>query len=241
MTELALVGIGTGNPEHVTLEALRVLSEADLILIPRKAGKEDLAELRHAILSHLPRIPPVAEFDLPVRDPSIPDYTARVEAWHDAIAEVWRDAMGHATKVALMIWGDPSLYDSSLRIAARLDVAVRVVAGITSVQALCAAHAMPLNTVGGPITITTGRRLRDHGWPEGAETVVVMLDAGTAFTTLTGPYHIAWTAFAGMPEEISVAGPLDEVAPRIQSLRAEARARHGWIMDIYRLRRLPAD
>ena len=49
--ELLLIGIGTGAPGHVTLEAAAALREAALVLVPRKGtGKEDLAHLRHAIL-----------------------------------------------------------------------------------------------------------------------------------------------------------------------------------------------
>lgn len=248
MIDLSLVGIGTGNPEHLTLQAVRALSEADVILIPRKGdGKEDLADLRHAILAALPQPPRTVAFDLPQRDPAIPDYVTRVDRWHDAIATCWNDALRTALptgagKAALMIWGDPSLYDSSLRIADRVmairPMTLRVVAGITSVQALCAAHAMPLNAVGAPVTITTGRDLRENGWTGGGTTLVVMLDGDCAFTTLPPEgIHIAWTAFAGMPQEVSISGPLAEAGPRILTARAEARARHGWIMDTYRLRR----
>ncbi len=34
---------------------------------------------------------------------------------------------------------------------------------------MTAAHAIPLNDVNAPVTITTGRRLREEGWPEGAD------------------------------------------------------------------------
>lgn len=245
MTTLSLIGIGTGNPEHLTLQAIREINAADLVLIPRKGeGKADLAELRRAILREVLTNPAtrVVEFDLPVRDETVPDYRERVDAWHDAIARVWQAAMGHPrpARVALLVWGDPSLYDSTLRIASRLDPLpqVQVIPGITSLQALTAAHAIPLNTIGGPVTITTGRLLRDHGWPDGAETVAVMLDAGGAFTALDPQgLTIWWGAYVGMVEEITLAGPLAEVAEQILATRAEARARHGWIMDIYILRR----
>lgn len=243
--ELVLVGIGSGNPDHLTQQAIRALNGADLLLIPQKgAGKEDLAALRlsiarQVITNHLTRIVP---FDLPVRDPAIADYTERVERWHDAIADRWMETILHhfpARRVALMVWGDPALYDSTLRIAARLPgVRVSVVPGITSIQALCAAHAMPLNSIGGPVTITTGRRLRAEGWPAGAETVVVMLDGTCAFETLPPEgLEIWWAAYAGMAEEIIDAGPLAVAGPRIQATRAAARAAHGWIMDIYLLRK----
>lgn len=147
-----------------------------------------------------------------------------------------------ARKVALLVWGDPSLYDSTLRIAARLDPMpeVRVVAGITSIQALTAAHAIPLNTLNAPVTISTGRRLRDRGWPEGCETLVVMLDGDCTFQNLDGDaYDIWWGAYLGMPEQILENGRLADVSDRIVHRRAEARADHGWIMDTYLLRKLP--
>jgi precorrin-6A synthase len=142
--------------------------------------------------------------------------------------------------VALLVWGDPGLYDSTLRIAARLDPAPRlqVVPGVTALQALTAAHAIPFNTVNGAVTVTTGRRLRDHGWPEGAETLVVMLDGECSFQALDpAGLWIWWGGFLGMAEQVLESGPLAEAGPRIVETRAAARARHGWIMDTYLLRR----
>jgi precorrin-6A synthase len=40
-----------------------------------------------------------------------------------------------------------------------------------------------------------------------------------------------------MREQIIEAGPLTVAGPRIMARRAGARAAHGWIMDIYMLRR----
>lgn len=247
MKTLTLVGIGTGNPDHLTGEAIRALNNADVIAIPRKgAGKEDLAALRRSLCSAVLTNPAtrVVEFDLPVRDEGIADYVARVEAWHDAIARVWADAVAQVlpprAHVALMVWGDPSLYDSTLRIARRLVPApdVRVVPGITSLQALTAAHAIPLNPLAGPVTITTGRRMRDHGWPVDATRVAVMLDADCAFRALDPDgLTIWWGAYVGMAEQALLTGDLSATAPAIERLRADLRARHGWIMDIYLLER----
>lgn len=245
MSELWLIGIGTGNPDHVTLEGRRAIGQADLILIPRKgADKSDLADLRRRIVAGIldDGVGSIAEFDMPVRDPDLP-YLDRVERWHDAIAEIWAQTMAAAPgaeRIALLVWGDPSLYDSTLRIAGRLKPAptVRVVPGITALQALTAAHAIPLNTIGGAVTITTGRRLRDHGWPAGAETLAVMLDGDCAFQTLPKKdFDIWWGAYLGMAEQIVCAGRLSDVADRIVDMRAAARVRHGWIMDTYLLRR----
>jgi precorrin-6A synthase len=246
MFDLTLVGIGTGNPDHLTRQAIAALNAADLILIPRKGvSKADLADLRLAICADVVTNPAtrLVEFDLPVRDAGNPDYLAGVDDWHDAIAQSWLDAVasaGSAKRVALLVWGDPSLYDSTLRIAARLKPApkVTIIPGITSMQALCAAHAIPLNDIGAPVLVTTGRQLRDHGWPAGVETLVVMLDGECAFQRLDpAGVMIWWAGYVGMREQILFAGLLATVGQQIVAARAEARARHGWIMDIYLLRR----
>ncbi|RSV50624.1 precorrin-6A synthase (deacetylating) [Sphingomonas sp. ABOLD] len=244
MIVLQLIGIGTGNPAHLTGEAIAALNAADLILVPRKENAPDLADLREAICAAvLTRPVPIIAFDMPVRAGE--DYVQAVHAWHDAIAGAWRAAaathLPRGGKVALLVWGDPSLYDSTLRIAARLpDVSFRMVPGITSVQALTAAHAIPLNPLAGAVTITTGRLLRSHGWPPEADTVVVMLDGGCAFETLD-PVGITiwWGAYLGMPQQALDQGPLAEAGPRIAATRAALRARQGWIMDIYLLRKAP--
>lgn len=237
MVEITLVGIGTGNPEHVTLEGRRTIAEAELILIPRKAAKDDLAHLRERIVADAASRARIVHFAYPTRDESLP-YQERVRIWHDEIARRWRAAIGDAPAVTLLVWGDPGLYDSTLRIAARLPGArTRVIPGITALQALTAAHAIPFNTVNGPVTVTTGRRLRESGWPEGAETVVVMLDGECSFQALHEDLHIWWGAYLGMAEQILDHGPLSQAAPRIVAARAAARERHGWIMDTYLLRK----
>lgn len=244
---LTLIGIGTGNPEHLTLQAIRAINAQDLILIPQKGeGKADLAELRRAICDEVltNEATQIAEFDLPVRDEATVDYRARVDDWHDAIALAWERAIARhrsALSVALLVWGDPSLYDSTLRIASRLDPAptIEVIPGITSLHALTAAHAISVNDIGAPFIVTTGRRLGDEGWPPGVDTAVVMLDGGCAFQALPQEgIHIWWGGNVGMKEQIICEGMLADVGDRIIQMRAEARARHGWIMDIYILRKL---
>lgn len=242
MNDLWLIGIGTGHPGHLTLEGQRALREASAVLLPRKGtGKEDLAHLRLAMLEAAGAKAKVIPFDMPVRDESLP-YAQRVEAWHDEIASRWQKALATAPHgpVALLVWGDPGLYDSTLRIASRLTPAprLRVVPGITSLQALTAAHTIPFNTVNGAVAVTTGRQLRDHGWPHGADTAVVMLDGQCSFQCLEREgVYIWWGAFLGMPEQVLDHGLLVDAARRIVATREAVRHQHGWIMDTYLLRR----
>jgi len=246
---LSLIGIGCGDPGQLTRAAIDAINAADLVLIPRKGtAKSDLADLRRTICVDVltNTATRIAEFDLPVRDVAEADYRKGVDDWHDAVAATWSqtiaDHLRGDGKVALLIWGDPSLYDSSLRIARRLNPLpdIEVVPGITSIQALCAVHALPLNDIGEPFLVTTGRRLREGGWPQGVDTVVVMLDGGTAFQSLDpAGIHIWWGAYLGMADQIIMSGALAEMGPRIVSARQDARGRHGWIMDSYILKRRP--
>ncbi|SMO75677.1 precorrin-6A synthase (deacetylating) [Paracoccus laeviglucosivorans] len=243
MIDLTLIGIGSGSPGHLTREGAAAMAVADLILIPEKAAKSDLADLRRALVAEvLVTPPPMTSFPMPERRVEN-GYRQGVEEWHDAIAAQWEAVIrAHgAARPALLVWGDPSLYDSSLRIAARvarrLPLHLRVIPGITAVQALCAAHAIPLNDVAQPVTITTGRQLSDNGWPFG-DRVVVMLDGDCAFQTLDPQgIDIWWGAFLGLPQQMLMHGPLAEIGPKIIEARARARAAHGWIMDTYLLAR----
>ncbi len=246
---LLVIGIGAGDPRHMTVAAIEALNSADLVLLPLKGPqKDDLAELRREICRRFLNNPAtrVVGFDLPVRDGQLP-YREAVDLWHDAIAACWRAVIGREApaggRIAILVWGDPSLYDSTLRIAARLKaqgvgLKTEVIPGITAIQALTASHGIALNTIGGMVAITTGRRLRTEGFPPSTDTAVVMLDAGMAFEGLDPDgFDIWWGAYLGTPDEIRLAGRLRDVTGPIREARALARARKGWIMDTYLLRR----
>ena len=253
MLELLLIGIGTGNPEHLTREAERAIRAADLILLPHKEdNKAELAQVRLGLLQQL-QVPAerIAHFDMPLRRQQGTDYEQQVDEWHDAIAQRWQAGLrahrsavaAPAERVALLVWGDPALYDSTLRIAARLGLApeqVRVVPGITSMQVLCSAHGIALNDIGAPFLVTTGRQLREAGWPPGVDTLVVMLDGQCSFQQVAQEpgASIYWGAYLGMPQQLLMRGALAQMAPGIVQARLAARERHGWIMDIYLLRRV---
>ncbi|TDS76667.1 precorrin-6A synthase (deacetylating) [Comamonas sp. JUb58] len=259
---LSLIGIGTGNPDHLTRQAIAAMNAADLLLLPHKGeDKAELAALRQSLCDAVLQqpAPQIAGFDMPERRSQGDDYLNQVDEWHAAITLRWQAAIAQALEsglvpradngvlqVALLVWGDPSLYDSTLRIAARMQPAplqVTVIAGITSMQALTAAHAIAVNDIGQPFTVTTGRQLREQGWPAGVDTLVVMLDGQCSFNSLPAAQargvYIWWGAYLGMAQQCLEHGPLAEAAGRIVATRAAARAQHGWIMDIYLLRRLP--
>jgi len=185
---------------------------------------------------------------VPVRAEPSPSYRATVDDWHEAIAAIYealiRDELAEDGCGAFLIWGDPSLYDSALRILERVrqrrnvDFELEVIPGITAVQALAASHRMALNRIGDPVLITTGRRLTQEGMPENAGSTVVMLDGKCAFNTLDDQdLLIHWGAYLGTPDEIILSGRLGDVGNEIERVREEARREKGWIMDTYLLRK----
>lgn len=239
-----LIGMGTGDPDHLTLQAIKAMNSVDLILIPKKDTKEDLAKLRKEICKFaLQRPVPIELFDMPVRDVTHSNYGESVNDWHDAVAESWSKAIAQhpdTKSIALLVWGDPSLYDSTLRIVSRLDPTplTQVIPGITAVQALTAAHAIPLNEIGAPFLVTTGRRLREEGWPEAVETLVVMLDGQCSFQVLDSEgISIWWGANLGLEEEIILSGSLSDTGPKIVTARNRLKQTANWVMDVYILKR----
>ena len=140
------------------------------------------------------------------------------------------------------MWGDPAIYDSTLRVIERLrakgvELAIEVIPGISSVQVLAAKHRIALNQIGESVLLTTGRKLAD-GFPRQAGSVVVLLDGVQAFARLFDDnLEIFWGAYLGTPDEILLSGKLVEVKDEILAVRQRARETHGWIMDTYLLRR----
>jgi precorrin-6A synthase len=246
---LFVIGIGAGDPSFVTAQAADALQGVDVfLLLDKGVAKAELAGVRRAVLARwVPdggyRVVEVAD---PVRDGDRP-YEQAVDAWHDERVERIERALvaevRRGESAGILVWGDPAWFDSTLRLVERLrqrgvvDLDCTVVPGVSSIEVLAARHGIPVNRVGRGVLVTTGRRLREDGLPEGIDDAVVMLDGGTAFTTLVGQgFDIYWGAYLGMPDEILMAGPLDEVADDIVRVRSDARRRKGWIFDIYLVR-----
>ncbi|MFE6332156.1 precorrin-6A synthase (deacetylating) [Streptomyces sp. NPDC057806] len=254
MRKIHVIGIGAGDPDQLTLQAVRALRSTDVFFVLDKGEvKSDLTRLRHDMLdAHVPQgTYRVVEARDPERDRSAGGsaYSPAVGDWRSARAGIYErlitDELGPDETGAFLVWGDPALYDSTLGILEEVlrkgavTFAYDVIPGISSVSALVARHRTGLNRVARPVQITTGRRLAE-GFPEGVDDVVVMLDAHQTFREYADQdIDIYWGAYIGTPDEILASGPIAEAAPRIERLRAEARERKGWIMDTYLLRRNP--
>jgi precorrin-6A synthase len=236
-----VLGVGMG-PQHVTAEVAVALAEADYVLAAEKSADDPLLAARRELARHFGDRPVVVVPD-PQRDRADPaDYPGAVAAWHQARVIAYEKVLAErGGTAAFLVWGDPSLYDSTLRIleqiAARGIVAVEydVLPGISAPQLLAARHRIVLHRVGEPVHVTTRRRLAG-AVTAGESNIVVML---TGELDLDGfeDWSIWWGANLGADGEELVTGRVGEVLPQILAARARAKAVTGWVMDAYLLRR----
>jgi precorrin-2/cobalt-factor-2 C20-methyltransferase len=139
------VGVGPGDPELVTVKAVRVLNEADLVLVPVLAdalladgggpGRAEATVRAHLRHDRIRRV----EFALNERE----DRGRRVAAW-DAAADTAAAAFrGGAALVAFATIGDPNVYSTFTYLASGVrervpGLTTATVPGITAMQDLAA-------------------------------------------------------------------------------------------------------
>ncbi|EJM51390.1 precorrin-6A synthase (deacetylating) [Pseudomonas sp. GM48] len=250
MKKLLVIGIGAGNPDYITMQAVKALNQVDVFFLMDKGeSKNKLTDLRREICEryitdHDYRF---VEAHSPERERGEVDYKTSVDVLNLAKQQTFErlinEEMADGQCGGFLVWGDPALYDSTIRILQAIQASgacafeFEVIPGITSVQALAAQHKVPLNQIGRSVEITTGRRLA-AGQVSDADSLVVMLDAQDAYHQVVDQEtDIYWGAYLGTPDEILISGKLKDVADEIERVRKAARLANGWIMDTYLLRK----
>ena len=145
MQTLIGVGIGPGDPELVTLKAIRVLENSDVVFVPvmdlAEQGRAETTVRAHVGNERIRRL----LFALNERE----DRSRREAAW-DAAAEVVVAAFREGVEtIAFATIGDPNIYSTFTYLAetvvSRLPgVEVQTIPGITAMQALAAASGTVL-------------------------------------------------------------------------------------------------
>jgi len=250
---IRIIGVGPGDPEMVTLEAVAAMRSVDFFLVTDKSGTvkkgmpDPLVHARERLLDrHLDRPAVVVKIRDAPRERRAEftgtdeEYRAAVQAWHDARVEKYAAALAeHPGDAGFLVWGDPAFYDSTIRVidslAEHVDVEVDVIPGISSIQLLAARHRIVLHGVGRPLYVTTARAVAD-AVAAGHDNLVVMLNRVVELPGLED-WSIWWGGNLGTPEEELVAGRVGDVLGEIDVARERLRADAGWVMDIYLLRR----
>lgn len=232
-----VLGVGMG-PHHITPEVADALRSCDYVLAAEKREDDGLLSVRRAIAAeHGLEVVAVPD---PERDRADPvDYAKAVKDWHEArVAAYERVLRERGGTAAFLVWGDPSLYDSTIRVvdrlAERMPLEYDVLPGISAPQLLAARHRIVLHPVGRPVHITTGRRLREEV-TAGQTNLCVML-TGTLDLAGLDDCSIWWGANLGTDSEELVAGRVADVLSSIEAARERAKTAAGWVMDVYLLR-----
>jgi precorrin-6A synthase len=219
------------GPQHVTPEAAAALASVSYVVAFGKSVDDPLLEVRRAVCGSVPLV----VIPDPPRDRSPSDYSSAVGDWHAARVAALREVLEERPgDVGMLVWGDPSLYDSTLRLVSGLALSVDVVPGISAPSLLAARHRIVLHEVGRPVHITTARRLRAD-IDAGQDNLVVMLSSVLELDGLED-WSIWWGANLGGVGESLVAGRVGDVLPALLAARSSAREAAGWVMDVYLLR-----
>jgi precorrin-6A synthase len=249
---IVLIGIGPGDPEQLTLAAVRKVNEVDLFVVTEKhrPGGDPLAAARTALLArHVRGTPRVVVVEDPDRDRApaatagVAGYRQAVDEWHEARAARYAAVLAqHDGDIGFLVWGDPGLYDSTIRVLERvatsLGAELEVLPGVSSLALLAARHRIVLHGIGEPLHITTGRRLAE-AIAQGQRNIAVLLNRSLAELRAIDPrgWMVWWGANLGTVSERLAAGPLADQIAEMETARAAANDEAGWVMDIYLLRR----
>lgn len=160
MPTLYGLGVGPGDPELITLKALKILKEVPVILAPksRQEGESLALEIVARVLGSAVADKETVELHFPMtRDPV-------------RLAEAWREAARTATEylrrgrdVAFVTLGDPTFYSTYFLLLDELtrllpEVTVVTVPGVTSVSACAARLNLPLVQGDERLAVVSGAR-----------------------------------------------------------------------------------
>jgi precorrin-6A synthase len=144
---ILIIGIGPGDPEYMTIQAVNALNRVDVFfMLDKGASKQKLISLRHEIcrLYIKGRDYRFVDAASPEWERATQDYRATIDGLNQDKQALFErliaDGMADGECGAFLVWGDPALYDSTIRIveaiATAQDVEYEVIPGISAVQAL---------------------------------------------------------------------------------------------------------
>lgn len=156
-----LIGVGTGpgDPELITLKAVRALGEADVVANFAKRGNNGNA--RASVAAHLR--PDVIELPLlyPVTteiDKDHADYKAQILAFYEESAEAVAAHLATGRTVAVLSEGDPLFYGSYMHLHVRLAhrFPTEVIPGVTAMSGCWSQTGLPIVQGDDVLTVLPG-------------------------------------------------------------------------------------
>ncbi len=169
---LHIVGTGPGDPDLITLKAIKTLADTPIIAYFAKRGRPGHA--RTIAAPHIPETAQLLRFEypytieIPVDDPR---YEPALTGFYEQSAETLAHHLGQGEDVALLCEGDPFFYGSAMYLFDRLAprFPTRIIPGVTAMSGCWAQASLPMTHGDDVLTILPGtlptaelaRRLKD--------------------------------------------------------------------------------
>lgn len=170
------VGVGPGDPELMTVKALRILREADVIAVPGRKPEESTA---YRIAGQM--VPELAGKEVvAVSMPMTKDREA-LRAGHRKAADIIKKYLSEGRNVAFITLGDPSIYSTFTYLEPYLRAdgyETEIISGVPSFCAAAARLHVPLAEWDEPLYILPAVHQAGHALP-GEGTSVLMKAAGS--------------------------------------------------------------
>ena len=121
MRKLLVIGIGVGDPDFLTIQAINALNSVDVFfLLDKGPATADLTAARRWICERHIRDPRyrVVEVADPSRDRTASAYPVAVGDWRNERAHMLEHAitteLGEDGCGGFLVWGDPCFYDGTI-------------------------------------------------------------------------------------------------------------------------------
>ncbi len=178
--KLYVIGVGPGDPELLTLKAVRILREVTCICVPK--GREEGSSLALSIAEKALKLDnkEIIEAHFPMRKTKSSEHECELDTkWQETIETVY-SRLNKGADMAFITIGDPTiystffyLYDRLLELNPKLDI--EIVPGVSSINAASARAKMSLGLADERIAILPANYERDlKETLERFDTVVLM-------------------------------------------------------------------
>lgn len=146
---LYVIGVGPGDPELLTLKAVRILKEVPCICVPK--GREEGSSLALSIVSKMIDLgsKEIIEAHFPMKKTRAPEHQDNLEAkWRETTENII-SYLNKGVDVAFITLGDPSIYSTFFYLYERLlvlkpELKLTIIPGVSSINASAAAAKVSL-------------------------------------------------------------------------------------------------